>query len=73
MYSVFRIKFHANVINTLRAITKRLSGCTECGQNYGNTKKLRNIIYVNYTERTSVGNTERSSVRLRTLLLGLVH
>jgi hypothetical protein len=32
------------------------------GQNNGNTKKLRNRIYVGYIETTSVGSTECSSV-----------
>jgi hypothetical protein len=32
------------------------------GQNNGNTKKLRNRIYVGYPERNSVGNMECSSV-----------
>jgi hypothetical protein len=31
---------------------------TRGGQNNGNNKKLRNRIYVRYTERTSAGNTE---------------
>jgi autotransporter translocation and assembly factor TamB len=32
------------------------------GQNNGNTKKLRDRIYVGYIERASAGNTECSSV-----------
>jgi hypothetical protein len=40
-----------------------VSSCknTGGGQNNGNTKKLRNRIYVGYIERTLVGNTECSS------------
>jgi hypothetical protein len=36
-------------------------GCTGGGQYNGNTMKLRNRICGDYTERTSVGNTECSS------------
>jgi hypothetical protein len=43
------------------------------GQNNGNTKKLRNRIRVGYTERTSDGNTECSSVCLHSVALVSVH
>jgi hypothetical protein len=38
-------------------------------QNNGNTKKLRNRICVGYIDRTSVGNTECSSVCLHYVVL----
>jgi hypothetical protein len=46
---------------------------TGCGQNNGNTKKLGNIICDGYIERTSVGNTEYSSVCLRSVVFVSVH
>jgi hypothetical protein len=47
---------------------------TEGGQNSGNTTKLRNRICVGYIERTSVGNTERSSsICLHSVVFMQVH
>jgi hypothetical protein len=44
------------------------------GQNNGNIKKLRNKMFVGYTERTSVGNSEwSSSVCLHFVALVSVH
>jgi hypothetical protein len=43
--------------------------CTVGGQNNGNTKKLRNTLCVDYSERTSAGNTECSSVCLQSVVL----
>jgi hypothetical protein len=43
--------------------------CLTIGRNNGNTKKLRIRICVGYIERTSVGNTVRSSVCLHSAVL----
>jgi hypothetical protein len=42
---------------------------TGAGQNNGNTKKLRNRICVGYIDRTSVDNTECSSICLHSVVL----
>jgi hypothetical protein len=46
---------------------------TSYKQNNGNTKKLKNNICVGYIERTSVGNTECSSVYLYSVVHVSVH
>jgi hypothetical protein len=51
----------------------RNKAITGGGQNNGNTKKLRNRICVGYTERTSVGSTECSSVCLYSVAFESVH
>jgi hypothetical protein len=46
-----------------------LPGGKGSGQNNGNTKKLRHRICVSYTEKTSVGNSEYSSICLHSAAL----
>jgi hypothetical protein len=56
-----------------RGTRKKVIKDTLDGENNGNTKKLRNIIYVCYTEKASFGNTEDSYISLHSLLLMPLH
>jgi hypothetical protein len=59
------LDFLIGVTTNLSSLSSRYWG----GQNNGSTKKLRNSIYVGYTERTSVGITGCSSVYLQSVVL----
>jgi hypothetical protein len=70
LYLVPSIVLSKNILSLFqRSLCLRLY--TGDGQNNGNSKKLRNIICIGYIERTSLGNTECSSVCLHSVAIVL--